>query len=68
LNAGRLEILLPDYPPPGHAIHALYPQNRFLSSRVRVFIDYLAEIYGPVPPWEKGLKVKLPAVRAGATS
>jgi DNA-binding transcriptional LysR family regulator len=68
LNAGRLEILLPDYPPPGHAIHALYPQNRFLSSRVRVFIDYLAEIYGPVPPWERGLKVKLPEVRVGATS
>jgi hypothetical protein len=54
LNAGRLEILLPDHPPPGHAIYALYPQNRFLSSRVRVFIDYLAEIYGPVPPWERG--------------
>ena len=51
---------------PGHAIHALYPQNRFLSSRVRVFIDYLAEIYGPVPPWERGLKVKLPEVRAAS--
>jgi Transcriptional regulator len=68
LNAGRLEILLPDYPPPGHAIHALYPQTRFLSSRVRLFIDYLAEIYGPVPPWERGLKVRLPQARVAATS
>jgi DNA-binding transcriptional LysR family regulator len=68
LNAGRLEIVLPDYPPPGHAIHALYPQNRFLSSRVRLFIDYLAEIYGPVPPWERGLKVKLPQGRVGVAS
>src|SRR5260221_295875 len=42
LNARRLEILLPDYPPPGHAIHALYPQERVLSSRVRVLIDYLS--------------------------
>ena len=64
LNAGRLQIVLPEYPPPGHAIHALYPQNRFLSTRVRLFIDFLAEIYGPVPPWERALKVKLPELRA----
>jgi len=58
--------VLPEYPPPGHAIHALYPQNRFLSTRVRLFIDYLAEIYGPVPPWERALKVKLPEPQAAA--
>jgi DNA-binding transcriptional LysR family regulator len=61
LNAGRLEIVLPHFSPQGHAIYALYPQNRFLSSRVRVFIDYLAELHGPVPPWERALKVKLAA-------
>jgi DNA-binding transcriptional LysR family regulator len=61
LNAGRLEIVLPEFPPQSHAIYALYPQNRFLSARVRVFIDYLAELYGPVPPWERALKVELPA-------
>ena len=43
-----------------HDVSALYPQNRFLSSRVRVFIDYLAELYGAPPPWERILKVKLP--------
>jgi DNA-binding transcriptional LysR family regulator len=68
LNTGRLQIVLPECPPLGHAIHALYPQNRFLSSRVRVFIDYLAEIYGPVPPWEQALKVKLPEARAPAAA
>jgi len=66
LNAGRLQVVLPDTPPPGHAIHALYPQNRFLSSRVRLFIDYLAELYGPTPPWEQTLKVKLPERAAKA--
>src|SRR5262249_25892825 len=59
LNAGRLQIVLPEFPPHGHAIYALYPQNRFLTSRVRVFIDYLAALYGPVPPWERALKLKL---------
>ncbi len=66
LNAGRLQIVLPEYPPPGHAVYALYPQNRFLSSRVRVFIDYLAEIYGPVPPWEQALKIALPEAPGAA--
>ncbi len=59
LNAGRLKIVLPAFPPIGHAIYALYPQNRILSSRVRVFIDFLAETYGPTPPWERALKIKL---------
>ncbi|MGH6894576.1 MAG: hypothetical protein ACREEP_20200 [Dongiaceae bacterium] len=27
--------------------------------RVRVFIDFLAETFGPKPVWEKKLKVKL---------
>jgi len=26
---------------------------------VRVFIDFLAEVFGPKPAWEKRLKVKL---------
>jgi DNA-binding transcriptional LysR family regulator len=60
LNAGRLQVVLPDHPPPGHAIYALYPHSRFLPARVRVFIDFLAEIYGPVPYWERALTVALP--------
>jgi DNA-binding transcriptional LysR family regulator len=60
LNAGRLEVVLPAFPPAGHAVYALYPQNRFLSSRVRVFIDFLAETYGPRPSWERALRIKLP--------
>jgi len=27
---------------------------------VRVFIDFLAEIFGPVPYWERALKAKPP--------
>lgn len=68
LNAGRLQIVLEDYPPVAHSISALYPQNRFLSSRVRVFIDYLAELYGMAPPWERALKVKLPEPPAKAST
>ena len=44
----------------GHAVYALYPHSRYLPARVRVFIDFLAEIYGPVPYWERALKARLP--------
>jgi DNA-binding transcriptional LysR family regulator len=53
LRDGRLEVVLPDHPPPGHAITALYPHTRFLPIRVRVFIDFLVDLLGPVPPWER---------------
>jgi len=59
LNDGRLEVVLPAFPPLGHAIYALYPHSRYLPARVRVFIDFLAEIFGPVPYWERALKAKL---------
>ena len=53
LAAGRLETVLPDHPPPGHAITALYPHSHYLPPRVRVFIDFLAKTYGSTPYWER---------------
>lgn len=38
------------------AIHAVYPSRRHLAQKVRVFIDHLAELYGPTPPWDEGLE------------
>lgn len=32
-------------------IHAVYPSRRYLPTKVRVFIDFLSEIYGPRPYW-----------------
>ncbi|MBV2143065.1 LysR family transcriptional regulator [Falsochrobactrum sp. TDYN1] len=55
LAAGKLVQLLPDYSASRHvAIHAVYPSRQFLPAKVRIFIDYLAELYGPVPYWESG--------------
>lgn len=39
---------------PESAIYLVYLPNRTLSSRVRALIDFLAERFGPVPPWETG--------------
>ncbi|CAG9177058.1 LysR family transcriptional regulator [Cupriavidus pinatubonensis] len=42
LADGRLRIVLPDSPPPRMPVSVLYPQNRQLSARVRVFSQWLA--------------------------
>lgn len=39
---------------PESAIYLVYLPNRTLSSRVRALIDFLADRFGPVPPWETG--------------
>jgi DNA-binding transcriptional LysR family regulator len=43
LAAGRLERVLADYPLPPGPVSVLYPRNRQLSPRVRVFIDWVVQ-------------------------
>jgi DNA-binding transcriptional LysR family regulator len=54
LRAGRLVRLLPDYPPPEQALHALYPPGRHLSAKVRSFVDFLVARFGGEPVWDRG--------------
>lgn len=49
LGDGRLHVVLPDFPPPPMSVTVLYPQNRQLSARVRVFADWLAGIFAKAP-------------------
>lgn len=53
LRAGRLVRVLPEYRLPDIDILALYPSRRHLSARVRVMIDFLADAFGGVPPWDR---------------
>ncbi|AJD53766.1 LysR family transcriptional regulator [Thalassospira xiamenensis M-5 = DSM 17429] len=46
-------MVLPDYTPPAHAVYALYPENRYLPTRVRAFVDFLVSEFGGTPPWDK---------------
>jgi DNA-binding transcriptional LysR family regulator len=52
LRSGRLVRLLPDYPPPEQALHALYPPGRHLSAKVRSFVDFLVARFGGEPEWD----------------
>ncbi len=51
--AGRLSIVLPDFPPIGLGIYALYAPNRYLAAKTRVFVDFLSARFGERPPWDR---------------
>ncbi|TPW32644.1 LysR family transcriptional regulator [Martelella alba] len=44
LATGRLVEVLPDFPPPPTPLTAVYPQNRQMTPRLRVFLDWLATV------------------------
>jgi DNA-binding transcriptional LysR family regulator len=48
----RLQIVLPDTPPPPLTIYALYAPNKYLAAKTRLFIDHLAERFGQAPEWD----------------
>ena len=43
IKSGQLVAVLDEFREPAEGIWAVYPQNRFLSPKIRLFIDYLAE-------------------------
>ncbi len=60
LDAGRLVRLLPEWETEPYPLHALLPSGRFISGRVRAFVDFLAVKFasvgsgGPVAAWAEG--------------
>jgi len=57
LQSGALLPVLPEYPLIStQTLWALYPSSRELAPKVRVFIDWLVNRFGPQPYWDKGLK------------
>jgi hypothetical protein len=58
LRAGTLKPLFTDHEVLGtfgSHINAIYLPNRYLSPKVRVFVDFLVERFGPQPYWDHGL-------------
>jgi len=44
LKSGRLREILPAHPPPSLPMTILYPQQRQMPARLRVFVDWLVEL------------------------
>jgi LysR family transcriptional regulator for bpeEF and oprC len=57
LGDGRLVQLLGDWTTDPIPIHVVYPQNRHLSAKVRVFVEWVAELFANHP----GMRLKTPA-------
>ncbi len=47
LRSGRLVSVLDDWATPPLTLHVIYPHTRHLSAKVRAFVDFAAEEFGP---------------------
>ncbi len=57
LRSGALKVVLPAYrASKSVGLYAVYPSRQFLPAKVRIFIDFLAKLYGPSPYWDAGLE------------
>jgi LysR family transcriptional regulator for bpeEF and oprC len=45
IERGTLELVLGDWVPEPMRLNVVYPQNRHLSSKIRVFVDWIAELF-----------------------
>lgn len=53
LQAGRLQDALAEYIPVERHVYAIYLPTRHLPAKIRAFIDYLLERFGPRPYWDR---------------
>nr|WP_315250535.1 LysR family transcriptional regulator [uncultured Duganella sp.] len=60
IKAGRFEAILTDWTTDPLPIHVVYPQNRHLSAKVRVFVEWVAELFSNHP----GMRLPKAAARA----
>lgn len=52
VKAGRLNVVLPETPPTGLGLFALYAPNRYLAAKTRLLVDFLASAFGERPSWD----------------
>jgi LysR family transcriptional regulator for bpeEF and oprC len=45
MERGSLDLVLGDWVPEPVPLNVVYPQNRHLSSKIRVFVDWVAELF-----------------------
>jgi len=47
LASGTMVPVLEDWTTPGLPVYVVYPPNRHLSAKIRVFVDWVAELFAP---------------------
>jgi len=58
--SGRMVQILPDWRSDPAPIHVVYPQNRHLSAKVRVFVEWVAELFAANPYMHMGAMPRAP--------
>ena len=48
LRSGALRTVLDDWTRPRHPLHVVYPSARHLNAKLRVFTDWVAEVFAAV--------------------
>jgi DNA-binding transcriptional LysR family regulator len=48
IDSGRLVAILDDWTQHKHPIHIMYPPNRHLNAKLRVFVDWVADVFAAV--------------------
>jgi LysR family transcriptional regulator for bpeEF and oprC len=61
VEAGRMVQLLPDWRSDPVPVHVVYPQNRHLSAKVRVFVEWVAELFAANPYTHMGAMPRVAA-------
>lgn len=54
IRAGRLQLVLEDYEVEPMGVYAVYAHRKYLSGKVRTFVEYLDDYFGFPPYWECG--------------
>jgi LysR family transcriptional regulator for bpeEF and oprC len=49
IAAGRMLPILPEWSIDPLPVHIVYPQNRHLSAKVRVFVEWVSELFAAHP-------------------
>ena len=53
IQAGRLRALLEGFEPAKLPVYAIYNHRKYLSAKIKTFIDFIYELYQPEPYWNK---------------
>ncbi|NGZ88138.1 LysR family transcriptional regulator [Duganella aceris] len=48
VERGEMVHILEDWRPPRHALHIMYPPNRHLNAKVRLFVDWAVQVFAAV--------------------
>ena len=53
IQAGRLQAVLEDFEPEKQPIYAIYNHRKYISAKIKTFIDFIYDLYQPEPYWNE---------------